>query len=450
MSAVFVCFGWGGLDFISRMDLPPICLGLLLSHWLLDCFGQVLGKHCGWIKSLECLFWLRKGASFGGLHGWLSFKWVGGDCVTCDLRALVSWVVCALLHCSFPGKSRAASWHDEPGPTSQTVHLVNVNLIKCDFLSRKPWAAATHVMGLQSMTVLIGGASLGFFMFLLILHKVRTWRTAKGLSLSLQFSSVTLSLTGLTLIPLSLTVFILFSLTFALDSRIRWATEMVMCVLHDVQSVTSLNQGLIVLFFNHAVIDIDKHGWIKPVHVSGGGCNEQSQCQAWALQFACRSWFVTFMHRAGQQRSLDWPLQSRGSAAQPRNWLKIIFFWACCILNSVRLIVSCAMAPYTQIIDIARVWPNGAEAVALPQTVSGSQPFWGKRPLQVVNVSDCQRPLQVLSVSLARLLSDHLVLKHLGCSQCQCQCQTIWQVIQLDKDGNNNNIRASQFKKSVS
>ena len=33
------------------------------------------------------------------------------------------------------------------------------------------------------------------------------------------------------------------------------------------------------------------------------------------------------------------------------------------------------MAPYTQIIDIARVWPNGAEAVALPQTVSGSQPF---------------------------------------------------------------------------
>lgn len=61
--------------------------------------------------------------------------------------------------------------------------------------------------------------------------------------------------------------------------------------------------------------------------VSGAVCNEQSQCQAWALQFSCRSWFVTFMHGAGQQRSIDWPLQSCRSVAQPRNCLKI----RCCV-----------------------------------------------------------------------------------------------------------------------
>ena len=74
--------------------------------------------------------WLRNGASFGGRHGWLSFNWVGGDCVTCDLMCscFLTWVV----HRSFPGKSRAATWHDEPGPTWptwQTVHLANVSQI---------------------------------------------------------------------------------------------------------------------------------------------------------------------------------------------------------------------------------------------------------------------------------------------------------------------------------
>ena len=188
-------------------------------------------------------------------------------------------------------------------------------------------------MGLhQSMKVLIGVPWLSFFLFLLIHHQVRTWRTAKGLSLSLRLSSHCHWLAWQTF--LSLTVFIPLSLTLALVSRIRWAIEMVMCVLHDVQSVTSLNQGLTALFFNHAVIDIDKHGWIKQMHVcvclwtvSGAVCNEQSQCQAWALQFSCRSWFVTFMHGAGQQRSIDWPLQSCWSVAQPRNCLKI----RCCV-----------------------------------------------------------------------------------------------------------------------
>ena len=413
------------------MDLSPICIGLLLSHW--NVFCRLLHGSMIYADSEMVLLLVADmvGCPFTELEE-----------TTCDFSVHVAFFLsCEHWECFQENQVLLHIMTNQDQHDWQTVWTMHDWPTSCvSFFcpgghgqQQRMWWAY-----IQSMNVWIGVEWLGFFMFLLILHKVRTWRTAKGLSLSsychwlalCTFWSLTESSSP-------------SSLTFVCVCRIRWAIEMVMSVLHDIQSVTSLNQGLSGLLQSccHWPLSVCACVWLS------------MSCVRCYLQWATclgpgifMPFLVChFMHSAGQQRSLNWHLQSFRSAAQQRNWLKI----------SVLLAVS-----FSKVTDLSFnqewmlnvPWPLYSHLILLPCGPMGPRQwqFHGRQSLSLHRFSiDClvnefQVTVLFSAFMACQWLSDFVSVTRTVTlwpfgfwstwerQSSQCQCQTSWQMIQLD------------------
>ena len=205
-----------------------------------------------------------------------------------------------------------------------------------------------------------------------------------------------------------------------LDGRLRW-----WCLFSMTSSQWRAWIKVWAGFFNHAVIDhwvcVRACGclWV----VSGATCNE---LLAWALEFSCHSWFVTLCTvQVNNDRSID-IFNHSGQQLSKGIDSKSVFCWLWVLVklrtyHSIKNECSMCHDPYTHILSCSHVgqWGRGngsstdvrvSAFIAFQLTVWSmsfklqcfSQPSW--------HVSDCP----ILSVSLARLLSGHLVFEAHG------------------------------------
>ena len=224
-----------------------------------------------------------------------------------------------------------------------------------------------------------------------------------------------------------------------LDGRLRW-----WCLFSMTSSQWRAWIKVWAVFFNHAVIDhwvcVRACGclWV----VSGATCNE---LLAWALEFSCHSWFVTLCTvQVNNDRSID-IFNHSGQRLSKGIDSKSVFRWLW-VSNKVTDL------SFNQEWMLNVPWPLYSHLILLPCGPMGPRQwqFHGRQSLSLHRFSsDClvnefQITVLFSAFMACQWLSDFVSVTRTVTlwpfgfwstwerQSSQCQCQTSWQMIQLD------------------